>query len=109
MLSMLRYMYSIADTTATNLSSQQIDTNCTRLSWNIPIEAQHCVTSFTVNITGFVSVTASTSLKLSVGGAISDNTPYTYTVTSNPGGYQSGPGNFNIINNRECTLYSSNV
>ena len=49
---MLRYMYSIADTTATNLNSQQIDTNSTRLFWNIAIEAQHCVTSYTVNITG---------------------------------------------------------
>ena len=102
---MLRYMYSIADTTATNLSSQQIDTNSTRLSWSISIQAQHCVTSFTVNITGSsVSEAASTSLKISVGRSINDNTPHTYTIISNPGGYQSGPGNFNIINNRECTL-----
>ena len=109
---MLRYMYSIADTTATNLSSQQIDTNSTRLFWNISIEAQHCVTSFTVNISGpgVTDVTSTmSSQKIKVEGIISDNTPYTYTVISNPGGYQSGPGNFNIINNRECTLYLSNV
>ena len=107
MLSMLRYMYSIADTTATNLSSKQIDTNSTRLFWNISIQAQHCVTHYTVNVTGFSVIEAAfTFQKLSVGGPISDNTPYTYTVTSNPGGYQSGTGNFNIINNREC---SSNV
>ena len=104
---MLRCMYSIADTTATNLSSQQIDTNSTRLFWNIAIEAQHCVTSYAVNITGpgVADVTSTmSSLKISVGSSISDNTPYTYTIISNPGGYQSGPGNFNIINNRECTL-----
>ena len=110
MLSMLRYMYSIADTTATNLSSQQIDTGSTRLFWNISIEAQHCVTYYTVNITGpGVMDTTETSLTVPVGGGISVNTPYTYTVTSNPGGYQSGPGKFNIINNRECTLYLSNT
>ena len=103
-------MYSIADTTATNLSSQQIDTECTSLFWNISIEAKHCVTFYTVNITGSgVTNEPSTRLKISVGRSISDNTPYTYTIISNPGGYQSGPGNFNIINNRECTLYLSNV
>ena len=55
-----------------------------------------------------------TSLTVSTGGGINVNTPYTYMVTSIPGGRQSGPGNFNIINNRECTqtvimLYLSDV
>ena len=84
-----------------------MDTDSTRLSWNIPIEAQSCVTSYTVIITGSgVMNTTETSLTVSTGGGISINTPYTYMVTFNPGGRQSGPGNFNIINNRECIVLS---
>ena len=107
---MLMLYNFIADTTATDLSSQQINTGSTRLSWNIPIEAQPCVTYYTVNITGSgVMDTTETSVTVSVGGGISVNTPYTYTIISNPGGRQSGPGNFIIINNRECTLELSNT
>ena len=47
-----------------------------------------------------------TSLTVSTGGGINVNTPYTYIVTSNPGGRQSGPGMFTIINNCENILYS---